>query len=201
MTMKKFFLLAVVSVLTLASCKKDNDGMWPCANYSSATVNGVEYVWRESYTVPLKGGWPYAQYEEIERLDGKKVDMSFLKMETKLQPVDKGAGDEYIVTLYVKDFSITESPVGKSYVFLPVSVSPGRVLKAMSEGNVSIALVSNLKDGLGSDVPASGSVVFRKHETETKSVSNVGSYIDVDFVLKVEGENPVSMEGSLHTWL
>lgn len=201
MTMKKFFLLAVVSVLTLASCKKDNDGMWPCANYSTATVNGVEYVWRESYTVPLKGGWPYAQYEEMEMLGGKKVDMSFLQIATKLQPVEKGAGDEYIVTLYVKDFSITESTVGKSYVFSPVSVSPGRVLEAMSEGNVSVALVSNLRDGLGADVPASGSVVFRKHETETKSVSNVGSYIDVDFVLKVEGENPVSMEGSLHTWL
>ena len=51
--MKKI-LLAVVACLLLATCnlEKDEKGYFLASNYCTATINGKEYIDRESYALP-----------------------------------------------------------------------------------------------------------------------------------------------------
>lgn len=59
--MKKL-LLVLMSFLLFTACEKDDKGYYLSPNYCTATINGNEYINRESYAIiPMWGNFPSAE--------------------------------------------------------------------------------------------------------------------------------------------
>lgn len=124
--MKKI-LLAVAVCLLMAACwlEKDEKDYFLASNYCTATINGKEYIDRESYALPKVGHSPRAEwYEQYFWEDNVAVDsVGMLIVHTYLKP-DKGNNDpeEYGLHLYIKDFRWDEPVEGQEYAFTAIAL-------------------------------------------------------------------------------
>ena len=204
--MKKI-LLAVVACLLLATCnlEKDEKGYFLASNYCTATINGKEYIDRESYALPMLGHSPRSEWYNYTFWENNvAVDsVGMLIIHTYLEPA-KGNNDptEYWLKLYIKDFRYDEPLDGQEYTFtaLPLEapyVPLDTLARRMHREDVSLALFD--VGGIGETVytPANGTIRFSCSD-ETVSTWQEHAWLDADITLRATGDTPIDFRGHLY---
>ena len=204
--MKKI-LLAVVACLLLAACglEKDEKGYFLASNYCTATINGKEYIDRESYALPMLGHSPRSEWYNYTFWENNvAVDsVGMLIIHTYLEPA-KGNNDptEYWLKLYIKDFRYDEPLEGQEYVFtaLPLEapyVPLDTLARRMHREDVSLALFDVGGIGEMAYIPASGTIRFSCSDEANRTWQD-NAWIDADITLRATGDTPIDFRGHLY---
>ena len=205
-------LFSCFVMFTLASCEKDEKGYFLSPNYCTATINGKDYIDRESYTIPLWGHSPRAElYRDDFYIGNEVIDITpVLIIHSRLEPA-KGNNDslEYSLDLYIKSFNVGNPLDGQTYSF---SYTPAldnllytpldSIFKSMWKEDINVALVSSSGD-IFEYAPynsASGTIQFHGHEGENESLEGGGDF-EADITLATNGENPIQFKGYMYTAL
>ena len=200
-------LFAVAACLLLAACnlEKDEKGYFLASNYCTATINGKEYIDRESYALPMQGHSPRSEWYNYTFWENNvAVDsVGMLIIHTYLEPA-KGNNDPmgYRLSLYIKDFRYDEPLEGQEYVFtaLPLEIpyiSLDTLAHRMHREDVSLALFG--VGGIGETVyiPASGTIRFSSSD-EADSTWQEHAWLDADITLRATGDTPIDFRGHLY---
>ena len=200
-------LLAVVACLLLAACnlEKDEKGYFLASNYCTATINGKEYIDRESYALPMQGHSPRSEWYNYTFWENNvAVDsVGMLIIHTYLEPA-KGNNDpmEYSLSLYIKDFRYDEPLEGQEYAFtaLPLEIpyiSLDTLAHRMHREDVSLALFDVGGIGEMAYIPASGTIRFSCSD-EADSTWQEHAWLDADITLRATGDTPIDFRGHLY---
>ena len=188
--MKKI-LLAVAVCLLMAACwlEKDEKGYFLASNYCTATINGKEYIDRESYALPKVGHSPRAEwYEQYFWEDNVAVDsVGMLIVHTYLKP-DKGNNnpEEYGLHLYIKDFRWDEPVEGQEYAFTAIALEETALFDVGGIGTIRY-------------VPASGTIRFSLPEG-AESNEDAGYWFEANITLRAEGNEPIDFRGYMYAY-
>lgn len=204
--MKKI-LLAVVACLLLEACnlEKDEKGYFLTSNYCTATINGKEYIDRESYALPMLGHSPRSEWYNYTFWENNMAvdSVGMLIIHTYLEPA-KGNNDptEYWLKLYIKDFCYDEPLDGQEYTFtaLPLKapyVPLDTLARRMHREDVSLALFDVGGIGEMAYIPASGTIRFSCSD-ETVSTWQEHAWLDADITLRATGDTPIDFRGHLY---
>lgn len=206
--MKKI-LLAVAVCLLMAACwlEKDEKDYFLASNYCTATINGKEYIDRESYALPKVGHSPRAEwYEQYFWEDNVEVDsVGMLIVHTYLKP-DKGNNDpeEYGLHLYIKDFRWDEPVEGQEYAFTAIALEETYVpldtlVNRVHRENISLALFDVGGVGAIRYVPASGTIRFSLPE-DAESNEDSDYWFEANITLRAEGDEPIDFRGYMYAY-
>lgn len=204
--MKKV-LLAVVACLLLAACglEKDEKGYFLASNYCTATINGKEYIDRESYALPMLGHSPRSEWYSYYFWENNvAVDsVGMLIIHTYLEPA-KGNNDptEYWLKLYIKDFRYDEPLDGQEYAFtaLPLEapyVPLDTLARRMHREDVSLALFDVGGIGEMAYIPANGTIRFSCSDEANRTWQD-NAWLDADITLRATGDTPIDFRGHLY---
>ncbi len=199
--MKKIYSLLIASLLILVSCEKDDKGMYLSPNYCTAIVNGEEYAYQERKAIPMMwGNWPDADYQ-THYSPSFGIKLPLLEICTDLLPLSDKTDSRYFIRLYIRDFKIDDPWAGQTYHFTHVEhPDVEKLYEAMSQENVNIALVECLNKGEKLTVTASGNIRFGNHEAKW-CAHEANKCFEADFNLKIEGADPIEINGHLFTRL
>lgn len=196
-------ILPCVIILAMTSCEKDENGYFLSPNYCTATINGKEYIDRESYLFPLWGHSPRAElYCDNFYIGDKIVDITpVLIISSHLEPAKGNNGStEYSLKLYIKNFKVDKLVDGQSYSFSytsaldDLSYAPlDSIFKSMWKEDINVALISFEDTSYKS---ASGTIHFSCYD---KKESNMNGNFEATVTLTVSGREPIQLEGYMYT--
>ena len=206
--MKKI-LLAVAACLLLAACnlEKDEKGYFLASNYCTATINGKEYIDRESYALPMQGHSPRSEWYNYTFWENNvAVDsVGMLIIHTYLEPA-KGNNDptEYWLKLYIKDFRWDEPVEGQEYAFTAIALEETYVpldtlVNRVYRENISLALFDVGGIGTIRYVPASGTIRFSLPE-DAESNEDSDYWFEANITLRAEGNEPIDFRGYMYAY-
>lgn len=195
-------LLAFLFAMCLTSCEKDENGYYLSSNYCTATINGEEYIHRESYAFPMDGHFPSAELYDGDYFVGDEAIDIMPVMIIKafyLTPCKSSAGSpQYGFKLYMKSFD-TSRWYGKTYTFTATPLenlfgSSTVPFERMWKEDINIAIIERVVGDESTRYTASGKITFRNYNKED-------GYFEADVVLNVEGDQPISLQGYIYAQL
>lgn len=197
--------LVLLTLFSFTACgEKDENGLYLSPNYCNATINGAEYIDRESYAIPMWGYFPSADlYTDDYYLNSEIIDVTpVMIIHSYLTPVEKNGEDvKYRLSLYIKNFDINSKLGGQTYNFTETSIdnlygSSFLPFERMWKENINIAIIDEYRyNGEEYTTSATGNISFNsQNQDEQKRYT-----FNADIILNTQGSMPISLKGYIYT--